>query len=92
MNKNELIEQVASVTCAKTEARDAVELMISAIKEAVLAGERVTISEFGTFYLQFRRAKKGRNPKTGVEVDIPPRKVVKFTPSPKFNDMIIKDA
>ena len=42
MNKNEIIENVSSVTCAKTEARDAVEKFISTIKEALKNGERVT--------------------------------------------------
>lgn len=85
MNKNEIIESVAKVTCAKTEAKDSVEMFIKTVKDALKNGERVTISDFGTFYIKFRNARRGRNPKTGEIIDIPPRKVVKFTPAPKLN-------
>jgi len=85
MNKNELIENVATVTCAKTEAKDSVEMFIKTVKDALKNGERVTISDFGTFYVKFRKARKGRNPRTGEIIDISPHKVVKFIPAPKLN-------
>ncbi len=85
MNKNDIIESVSSVTCAKTEAKDSVEMFIKTVKDALKSGERVTISDFGTYYVKFRKARKGRNPKTGEVIDIPPQKVVKFIPAPKFN-------
>ncbi|MFH1416031.1 MAG: HU family DNA-binding protein [Elusimicrobiota bacterium] len=85
MNKNDIIESVSAVTCAKTEAKESVEMFINTIKEALKNGERVTISDFGTFYVKFRKARKGRNPRTGEVIDIPPQKVVKFTPAPKMN-------
>lgn len=85
MNKNDIIASVANVTCARMEAKDSVETLINTIKEALKNGERVTISDFGTFFVKFRKARKGRNPKTGEIIDIPPRKVVKFTPAPKLN-------
>ena len=86
MNKNEIIENVSKVTCAKTEARDAVNMVIETIKKALKRGERVTISEFGTFYVKFMKARKWRNPKTGEIIDILPKKVIKFKISPKFNE------
>lgn len=86
MNKSEIIEKVSRVTCAKTEAKDSVETLIKTVKDALKNGERVTISEFGTFQVKFRKTRKGRNPRTGEEIDIPPKKVVKFKPSPKFNN------
>ncbi|NLB35072.1 MAG: HU family DNA-binding protein [Elusimicrobia bacterium] len=85
MNKTDLIEKVSEVTCAKTEAQDAVNSLFEAISDALSAGERVTISNFGSFYVRFQKARTGRNPKTGETIDIPPRKVVKFTPSPALN-------
>ena len=88
MNKNEIIESVSSVTCAKSEAKDAVEMFIKTIKDALKSGDRVTISELGSFYVKFKKARKGRNPLTGEVIDIAPKKVVKFTPSPKFNDIL----
>ncbi len=88
MNKKDLIERVSSVTCAKTEARDSVEELIKTIKDSLVSGERVTISQFGSFYVKFQKARKGRNPATGETIDIPPRKVVKFTPSEKLNEIL----
>ena len=85
MNKNDIIQSVAKVTCAKTEAKDSVEMFIRTVKDALKRGDRVTISDFGTFYVKFRKARKGRNPKTGATIDIPPQKVVKFVTSPKLN-------
>ncbi len=85
MNKNEIIESVSKITCAKTEAKDAVEVFIQTIKDALKRGERVTISEFGTFYIKFKKSRKGRNPLTGETIDIAPKRVIKFIPSPKLN-------
>ncbi|MDA3792296.1 MAG: HU family DNA-binding protein [Elusimicrobia bacterium] len=88
MNKSEIIEKVSNVTCAKIEAADAVEALFESIKDALEIGERVTVSGFGSFYVQFRKAKKGRNPQTGERIDIPPKKVIKFKPSPQLNDKL----
>lgn len=86
MNKNDLIEKVSEVTCAKTEAQDAVNALIEAIKSGLISGERVTISGFGSFSVKFQKARTGRNPRTGDTIDILPRKVVRFSPSPSFNE------
>ncbi len=88
MNKSDIINEVAKVTCAAEEASDAVEEFLNSVKRALLRGERVTISEFGSFFSVVRKAKKGRNPATGESVLIPPKKVVKFKPSPKLNDRL----
>lgn len=50
--------------------------IISALKQ----GERIELRNFGVFYLRQRRGRKGRNPRTGQEVLVPPRKVVDFKP------------
>ncbi len=88
MNKSDIINKVSKVTCANIEARDAVEEFLSAIKESLQREERVTISNFGSFYVVFRKARRGVNPQTGEKKDIPPKKVVKFKPSPGLNNKI----
>ncbi len=88
MNKSDIIAEVAKVTCAAQEAKDAVEEFVNTVKNALERGERVTISDFGSFSVVVRKAKKGRNPATGEEMVIPPKKKVKFTPSPKLNDRL----
>ena len=88
MNKSDIIAEVEKVTCASIEAKDAVEQFINSIKIALERGERITISEFGSFTTVVRKARKGRNPATGEDMVIPPVKKVKFIPSPKLNDRL----
>ena len=66
---------------SRTEAAELVELIIAEIISALEAGEDVKISSFGNFVVQQKRARIGRNPKTGDEVTISPRQVVSFRPS-----------
>lgn len=81
MNKDDLIEAVADVVLTREDAEKAVNKIINALSGAIKRGERIIIHGFGTFELVTRRAKKGRNPRTGEPVAIPPRRAVKFKPS-----------
>lgn len=58
-----------------------VEAMLSAICDAAARGENVKLSSFGTFVIRDKRQRLGRNPKTGEEVPIKPRRVMTFKPS-----------
>jgi DNA-binding protein HU-beta len=75
MKKSELVEQVAEK--AQTSKAAAAKILDA---EAVKAGEQVSIPGFGKFKPRKRPARKGRNPRTGAEIDIPERTVVAFTP------------
>ena len=68
----------------KKEATDIVEMVLRTIKEALRKGETVKIAGFGNFVVRSKRERKGRNPKTGEEIGITPRKVVTFKPSQLF--------
>ncbi len=81
MNKSDLIEEVAKVTCAKQEAKDAVNALFSVIKQALGKNDRVGISGFGTFSVRARKARMGRNPRTGQPIKISAKRVVKFKPA-----------
>lgn len=81
MNKSDLIEEVAKVTCAKQEAKDAVNALFSVIKQALGKNDRVGISGFGTFSVRARKPRMGRNPKTGQPIEISAKRVVKFKPA-----------
>jgi DNA-binding protein HU-beta len=85
MNKKEIISRMAkdSGTTA-LQAAKALSSMLGSIRNSLQKGEKVTFSGFGSFEIKERRARKGRNPKTGAEVAIPPRKRVKFNPSRSF--------
>lgn len=81
MNKKDLIESLTKVLSTKKEARDAIDTAFSNIQRALSEGSKVAISGFGTFQAYVTRAKKGRNPKTGQIISVPPRKKVRFRPS-----------
>lgn len=84
MNRNDLTQEISKIVGTRKEAKEVLEKFVSLIKKALSDDERVVIAGFGTFCRQLRKAKKGRNPKTGQPVEIPARKVVKFKPSKDF--------
>ncbi len=79
MNKAELIEEVRTKTAlTKKVSREAVDAVVSAITDSLAREERVTLVGFGTFQVMERKARTGRNPRTGKELQIPAKKVPKF--------------
>ena len=79
MNKSDLINEVAKVVSTKKEAQEAVDCVFSSITKAMKTGDTVTLVGFGTFKVVERKARKGRNPQTGEEIDIKASKAPKFT-------------
>ena len=79
MNKGDLINEVAKVVSTKKEAQEAVDCVLSSITKAMKTGDTVTLIGFGTFKVVARKARKGRNPQTGEEIDIKASKAPKFT-------------
>lgn len=69
------------VGLSRTEAADLVEAVIEEVAAAAVAGENVKLSSFGTFAVRHKEERIGRNPKTGEEVPITPRRVMVFKPS-----------
>lgn len=79
MNKTELIDAVAEKSeLNKTQASAAIAAALEAITEAIAKGESVQFIGFGTFSVQERAARTGRNPQTGKEMKIAAKKVVRF--------------
>ncbi|MGE0212519.1 MAG: integration host factor subunit alpha [Parvibaculaceae bacterium] len=66
---------------SRTESADLVKSIISSVADALVTGERVKLSSFGTFLIRQKGGRMGRNPKTGEEVPITPRRVLVFRPS-----------
>jgi|Deesub1362B_J571_1020462.scaffolds.fasta_scaffold00108_3 integration host factor subunit alpha len=82
MTKADLVEIIfEKVGLSKKEAQVIVETIFDTIKEAFIAGESVKLSGFGTFNVRYKRARRGRNPKTGQELEIAPRRVLTFRAS-----------
>ena len=88
MNKADLIEEVAKVTCSKKEAVLAVDATLAAIKKALKKGNTVTLVGFGTFRVSKRKARKGRNPQTGAAIKIAAKKVPVFKAGKGLKDAV----
>lgn len=89
MNKTELIAKVAEATeMTKKEATQSVEAILTVITEALRSGDKVQLIGFGNFEVRDRAARKGRNPQTGEEIDIPASKVPAFRPGKQLKAMV----
>lgn len=89
MNKKDLIDKIAEEAgIKKVEAEKALKAFEDAIVEALKADDKVTLVGFGTFSVSNRKARKGRNPQTGAEINIPAKKTPKFLPGKAFKDSI----
>lgn len=73
---------------SRNEAAEVVEATLDVLKEAFLKGEKVQIVGFGTFAVRQKNVRLGRNPKTGEEITIPPRRVLTFRPSKILKDSV----
>ena len=79
MNKGELIEAVAKdVGISKALAGKVLDSTIDAVTKSLARGGRVALVGFGTFSVSTRKARTGRNPRTGKEIMIPATKVARF--------------
>ncbi|MEO0819901.1 MAG: integration host factor subunit alpha [Pseudomonadota bacterium] len=82
LTRADLTEAVyREIGLSRNESAELVELILERISEALVSGEHVKISSFGTFTVREKGARTGRNPKTGEEVPIDPRRVLVFRPS-----------
>jgi DNA-binding protein HU-beta len=89
MNKADMIEQIAQAAeVSKSAAERAVDALVTAIKTSLKKGDMVTLVGFGTFYVGTRKARAGRNPRTGEALDIAAAKVPKFRAGKALKDAI----
>ena len=80
MNKRDLVAKIAQDTGAtKVTAAAALDSLLEGITRALKKGDAITLVGFGTFKTTQRRARLARNPRTGVAIRIPKRRVVRFT-------------
>ena len=89
MNKIDIAYRVAAETgIAKERAEDAVNAILAEVKQALSKGESIIIRRFGSFRVRDKNTRLGRNPKTGEEVEIPERRVVRFKPGNHFRTAV----
>ncbi|HET9028809.1 MAG TPA: HU family DNA-binding protein [Candidatus Aquilonibacter sp.] len=89
MTKADLIDSVASeIDLSKRQAGAIVDLILEEIKSALQKGERVALTPFGTFVVRSRKAREGRNPKTGEKIKIAARKVPAFVAGKSLKEAV----
>ncbi|MFO6463846.1 integration host factor subunit alpha [Jannaschia sp. KMU-145] len=76
------------VGLSRNESANLVSSVLQHMSDALVGGEQVKISGFGTFSCRDKAARVGRNPKTGEEAPIPPRRVLTFRPSHLMKDRV----
>jgi integration host factor subunit beta len=93
LTKAELVEEVSRVSdLTKKDSEVIVDTVFKSIVDALHRGEKIELRGFGSFRLRQREPRKGRNPKTGDKVDVPPKKVPYFKPGKELKDLINKAA
>ncbi|NPA54508.1 MAG: HU family DNA-binding protein [Aquificae bacterium] len=89
MTKAELVAKVAAEAgVTKAAAERCVNAFVAALTDALAKGERVALPGLGVFNVKERKARKGRNPRTGEEITIPARKVVVFHPAKALKEKV----
>ncbi|MDV7269575.1 integration host factor subunit alpha [Thioclava sp. A2] len=78
------------VGLSRNESAQLVESVLQHMSDALVRGETVKISSFGTFSVREKSSRMGRNPKTGEEVPISPRRVLSFRPSHLMKDRVVE--
>ncbi len=89
MTKAELIEKIATnAKLTKADAERALSTVLETISEGLKQEEKLTLVGFGSFVVESRKERQGRNPRTGESITIPASKAVKFRPSKQLKDSL----
>ena len=89
MTKADLVAYVAKkASLTSKAAKDAVNAVFGAVGDALKKGDKVVVTGFGTFMVRKRAARKGRNPQTGAEIQIPATKTPGFTAGKSLKRMV----
>jgi len=91
MNKTELIEKIAAgAGLSKADAKKALDATTAAIKDTLVAGDKIQLVGFGTFSVNERPAREGINPATKAKIQIAAKKVAKFKAGAELSDAVNK--
>ncbi len=89
MTKKDIVDKIVQKTGLKyLDVKKVVQMTFDTMAEALSSGEKIELRNFGVFKVKLRKAKKGRNPKTGEEVPVPERKVVVFKPGLELKEKV----
>ena len=91
MNKTELIDKIAAgAGISKADSKKALNATVNALKEALIAGDKIQLVGFGTFSVNERPAREGINPATKEKIQIAAKKVAKFKAGAELADALNK--
>ena len=91
MNKTELIDKIAAgASISKADSKKALDATVNALKEALIAGDKIQLVGFGTFSVNERPAREGINPATKEKIQIAAKKVAKFKAGAELADALNK--
>lgn len=88
LTKNDIVEKVTDIGFNKKKAVDIIETLLQIMKDELAEGEDVLVSGFGKFCVKEKNSRRGRNPATGDDLILRPRRVVTFKCSGKLRDAI----
>lgn len=89
MTKADMVDKIAETSdLTKAASEKALNAFLDTVKEVLLHEGRLNLTGFGTFAIESRCERKGRNPRSGATITIPASKVVKFRPGRKLKDTI----
>ncbi len=91
MTKADIVEQIAMAICPRVSKDDCppvIDAFLGAVRDALATGDSIQLRGFGTFEVRRRRARQGRNPRSGKPVAIPVRYVPVFRPSKHFRRLV----
>jgi integration host factor subunit beta len=93
MTKAELVDRVTTLgDLTRRDGEVIVETLFDAVVEALKKDDKVEVRGFGSFRTRQRKPRTGRNPKTGVSVDVPAKRVPYFKPSKELRDLVNGEA
>ena len=89
MTKADLVDKIAAkANLTKASAERSLNAFLDAVTDVLAQDGKLTLTGFGTFAVEVRQERKGRNPRTGAEIKIPASKVVKFRPGKSLKDAV----
>jgi integration host factor subunit beta len=89
MTKANLVDDVSQAAeLSRKDSETVVDIVFDSIVKSLHAGDKIEIRGFGSFRTRQRKARVGRNPKTGARVDVPPKTVPYFKPSKELKDIV----
>jgi DNA-binding protein HU-beta len=89
LNKAELIDYISELAgLTKKDAEKSLNATLEAVTKSLSKGDEVSIANFGSFKVKMRSARKGRNPRTGEEMDIPAKNVISFSAGKNLRESV----